>query len=215
MIYFEGSDGMKLYRLPLGPLQTNCYIIGDDNSSHCWIVDPGSEGDYLVGLLKERHLDPQAILLTHGHGDHIGAVQALVDAFKIPIYIHEKEKEFLTNSEVNLSAAMGLHITVQGEVHYVADNQELPLGPFNFKVLFTPGHTPGGVCYYGEGLVFAGDTLFQESVGRTDFPGSSFDDLVAGIQDKLFALPNETVVYPGHGPETTIGHEKTYNPFVR
>ncbi|WP_298704143.1 MBL fold metallo-hydrolase [uncultured Veillonella sp.] len=206
---------MKLYRLPLGPLQTNCYIIGEDESPRCWIFDPGSEGPYLVDLLKERKLKPEAILLTHGHGDHIGAVQALVDEFSIPVYIHEGDTEFLTNSQVNLSAAMGLQITVSADIQYVVDGQTLVLGDFEFTVLHTPGHTPGGVCYYGHGLVIAGDTLFQESVGRTDFLGSSFDDLIAGIQEKLFVLPNETVVYPGHGPETTIGHEKTYNPFVR
>lgn len=206
---------MKLYRLPLGPLQTNCYILEDDNGKDCWIVDPGAEGDRLVALVKEKHWALQAILLTHGHGDHIGGVQALVDAFNVPVYIHEKDDLFLKDSEVNLSANMGLNVTVKADVHHVTDGQKLQLGAHEFTVLYTPGHTPGGVCYYGNGLVLAGDTLFQESVGRTDFPGGSFDELIFGIEDKLFPLPAETVVYPGHGPETTIGHEKTYNPFVR
>ena len=206
---------MKLYRLPLGPLQTNCYILEDDNGKDCWIVDPGAEGDRLVALVKEKRWALQAILLTHGHGDHIGGVQALVAAFNVPVYIHEKDDLFLKDSQVNLSANMGLNVTVKADVHHVTDGQKLQLGAHEFTVLYTPGHTPGGVCYYGNGLVLAGDTLFQESVGRTDFPGGSFDDLILGIEDKLFPLPAETVVYPGHGPETTIGHEKTYNPFVR
>lgn len=206
---------MKLYRLPLGPLQTNCYILEDDNGKDCWIVDPGAEGDRLVALVKEKRWALQAILLTHGHGDHIGGVQALVDEFNVPVYIHEKDDLFLKDSQVNLSANMGLNVTVKADVHHVTDGQKLQLGAHEFTVLYTPGHTPGGVCYYGNGLVLAGDTLFQESVGRTDFPGGSFDDLILGIEDKLFPLPAETVVYPGHGPETTIGHEKTYNPFVR
>lgn len=175
----------------------------------------GAEGERLVALVKEKRWELQAILLTHGHGDHIGGVQALVDAFHVPVYIHEKDDVFLKDSQVNLSANMGLNVTVNADVHHVTDGQKLQLGAHEFTVLHTPGHTPGGVCYYGNGLVLAGDTLFQESVGRTDFPGGSFDDLVFGIQDKLFPLPEETVVYPGHGPETTIGHEKTYNPFVR
>lgn len=206
---------MKLYRLPLGPLQTNCYILEDENGKDCWIVDPGAEGERLVALIKEKRWGLQAILLTHGHGDHIGGVQALVDEFHVPVYIHEKDDEFLKDSQVNLSANMGLNVTVNADVHHVTDGQKLQLGAHEFTVLYTPGHTPGGVCYYGNGLVLAGDTLFRESVGRTDFPGGSFNDLVFGIQDKLFPLPEETVVYPGHGPETTIGHEKTYNPFVR
>lgn len=206
---------MKLYRLPLGPLQTNCYILEDDNGKDCWIVDPGAEGDRLVALVKEKRWALQAILLTHGHGDHIGGVQALVDEFNVPVYIHEKDDLFLKDSQVNLSANMGLNVTVKADVHHVTDGQKLQLGAHEFTVLYTPGHTPGGVCYYGNGLVLAGDTLFKESVGRTDFPGGSFDELILGIEDKLFPLPAETVVYPGHGPETTIGHEKTYNPFVR
>ena len=121
----------------------------------------------------------------------------------------------MKDSQVNLSANMGLNVTVKADVHHVTDGQKLQLGAHEFTVLYTPGHTPGGVCYYGIGLVLAGDTLSKKSVGRTDFPGGSFDELILGIEDKLFPLPAETVVYPGHGPETTIGHEKTYNPFVR
>lgn len=206
---------MKLYRMPLGALGTNCYIVVDENNQHCLVVDPGGEGERLVALLKEKGLQPEAVILTHGHGDHIGGVQAVVDAFNVPIYINKGDEEFLTNSNLNLSGAIGQPVKVTGDIRFIKEDDVIRLGEYSFKVIETPGHTPGGVCFYGEGLVLAGDSLFLESIGRTDFPGSSYEDLIDSVHHKLFTLPEETVVYPGHGPETTIGHEKTYNPFVR
>lgn len=206
---------MKLYRMPLGALGTNCYIVVDESNQHCLVVDPGGEGERLVALLKEKGLQPEAVILTHGHGDHIGGVQAVVDAFKVPVYINKGDEEFLTNSNFNLSGAIGQPVKVTGDIRFIKEDDVIRLGEYSFKVIETPGHTPGGVCFYGEGMVLAGDSLFLESIGRTDFPGSSYEDLIDSVRHKLFTLPEETVVYPGHGPETTIGHEKTYNPFVR
>lgn len=206
---------MKLYRMPLGALGTNCYIVVDESNQHCLVVDPGGEGERLVALLKEKGLQPEAVILTHGHGDHIGGVQAVVDAFKVPVYINKGDEEFLTNSNLNLSGAIGQPVKVTGDIRFIKEDDVIRLGEYSFKVIETPGHTPGGVCFYGEGMVLAGDSLFLESIGRTDFPGSSYEDLIDSVRHKLFTLPEETVVYPGHGPETTIGHEKTYNPFVR
>ncbi|WP_296334188.1 MBL fold metallo-hydrolase [Veillonella sp. LMAG:2] len=206
---------MNLYRMPLGALGTNCYIVVDESNQHCLVVDPGGEGERLVALLKEKGLQPEAVILTHGHGDHIGGVQAVVDAFKVPVYINKGDEEFLTNSNLNLSGAIGQPVKVTGDIHFIKEDDVIHLGEYSFKIIETPGHTPGGVCFYGEGMVLAGDSLFLESIGRTDFPGSSYEDLIDSVRHKLFTLPEETVVYPGHGPETTIGHEKTYNPFVR
>lgn len=206
---------MKLYRMPLGALGTNCYIVVDESNQHCLVVDPGGEGERLVALLKEKGLQPEAVILTHGHGDHIGGVQAVVDAFKVPVYINKGDEEFLTNSNLNLSGAIGQPVKVTGDIRFIKEDDVIHLGEYSFKVIETPGHTPGGVCFYGEGMVLAGDSLFLESIGRTDFPGSSYEDLIDSVRHKLFTLPEETVVYPGHGPETTIGHEETYNPFVR
>lgn len=206
---------MKLYRMPLGAFATNCYIVVDESNQHCLVVDPGSEGNRLVEFLKEKGLQPEAVILTHGHGDHIGGVQAVVDEFKVPIYINKGDEEYLTNGELNLSSTYGQPVKVTGDVRLIKEADVIRLGDHTFTVIETSGHTPGGVCFYGEGLVLAGDTLFQESIGRTDFPRSSYEDLIDAVRTKLFALPDETVVYPGHGPETTIGHEKIYNPFVR
>lgn len=206
---------MKLYRMPLGAFATNCYIVVDESNQHCLVVDPGSEGNRLVEFLKKKGLQPEAVILTHGHGDHIGGVQAVVDEFKVPIYINKGDEEYLTNGELNLSSTYGQPVKVTGDVRLIKEADVISLGDHTFTVIETPGHTPGGVCFYGEGLVLAGDTLFQESIGRTDFPRSSYEDLIDAVRTKLFALPDETVVYPGHGPETTIGHEKIYNPFVR
>lgn len=206
---------ITLMRIPLGAYQTNCYIVGSEAHNHVVIIDPGAEGSQLVQLLQDRQLEPQAILLTHGHSDHIGAVQALVDTYKIPVYIHKRDKEFLSNSELNLSAFNGLHFTVScDDLREVKQGDQLVFDDIAFKVLETPGHTPGGICFYQPGLVFVGDTLFRDSVGRTDFPNGSFEDLIASIKKQLFVLPDQTVVYPGHGPETRIDYEKMNNPFI-
>ena len=189
---------MKLYRMPLGAFATNCYIVVDESNQHCLVVDPGSEGNRLVEFLKEKGLQPEAVILTHGHGDHIGGVQAVVDEFKVPIYINKGDEEYLTNGELNLSSTYGQPVKVTGDVRLIKEADVISLGDHTFTVIETPGHT-----------------LFQESIGRTDFPRSSYEDLIDAVRTKLFALPDETVVYPGHGPETTIGHEKIYNPFVR
>lgn len=207
---------MKLYYMPLGAYGTNCYIAHNEGDNTCLVIDPGDEGEKLKEILDSHEFKVQGILLTHGHSDHIGAVQALVEAYQVPVYIHKRDAEYLTNPEVNLSAYSGRSITVNvGDVHYVKEGDTISLGDMTFTVIETPGHTPGGVCYYTKGTLFAGDTLFQGSVGRTDFPNGDFEQLSKAIREKLYILPDDTKVYPGHGGQTTIGDEKQSNPFVR
>ena len=207
---------MKLYYLPLGAYGTNCYIAHNEADNTCLVTDPGDEGEKLKDILESHNFKVQAILLTHGHSDHIGAVQTLVDAYHVPVYIHEGDVACLTDAEVNLSAPHGRPITaLVDDVRYVKEGDTISLGDTTFTVIETPGHTPGGVCYYTEGTLLAGDTLFQGSVGRTDFPNGNFEQLSKGIKEKLYTLPDDTKVYPGHGGQTTIGEEKQYNPFVR
>ncbi len=206
---------MKLLRMPLGALGTNCYIVVDETSKRALVVDPGGEGERVLEIVKKEELVLDKVILTHGHADHIGGVQTIIDEIPCDVYIAKGDEPFLTDGDLNLSAFMGQSITVKKKPVLIQENDIITCGDISFKVIETPGHTPGGVCFYGHGIVLAGDTLFQGSVGRTDFPQGSMQQLITGIKEKLFVLPDETVVYPGHGPETTIGEEKRGNPFIR
>lgn len=207
---------MKVYSIPLGPLGTNCYIAADEKTKECLIIDPAANGEELVTLIRKEDFKPKAILLTHGHSDHIGAVEALQGAFDIPLYIHKLDLPYLTDVGLNLSEFTGNHVVVHAvDIHEVAGGDTVSCGSIILNVLETPGHTPGGVSYYGEGVVFVGDTLFYESVGRTDFVGGSMEQLVKSVTEQLLTLPDDTLVYPGHGPATTIGHERQYNGFLQ
>lgn len=204
---------LVLMRMPLGSLGTNCYVVGDKSIGEALIIDPATSE--VLEALKKHDLIPNAVVLTHGHGDHIGGVQDIVDAFQVPVYIHKGDVPYLTDPELNLSAYSNpTPICVDANLIEVHQDDHITCGAINLKVLETPGHTPGGVCYYMDGLVFAGDTLFRDSVGRTDFPNGSYDILIQSIKTQLYTLPDNTMVYPGHGPETNIAYEKEHNPFV-
>lgn len=210
---------MKINRLILGDFQTNCYVVRTDESAmDCLIVDAGLDADDLIELLKRDRLNPVATVLTHGHADHIVGTAALREHFpQTRVYIHKLDASMLADPRANLSAFAGMVFTAEPADVLLEDGDTVEQAGIALKVLHTPGHTPGGICLYAEqeGLVFVGDTLFADSVGRTDFPGGDMDQLIESIRTKLFTLPENTAVYPGHGMRTTIGREKRSNPYVR
>ena len=206
----------EVRQLVVGPVQTNCYLLINTETKETIIVDPGADASAIKDLVQKNAVVPKAVLLTHGHFDHAGAAQEIAAFYQIPVYAHKEEKKTLEDPEINLSGPMLGNATVYHADEYLKDEQEIDLAGFHIRVLFTPGHTPGGCCYYvpREDVLFSGDSLFCGSVGRTDFPGGSGATLVRGIQDKLMQLPEQTMVLPGHDARTTIEQERMYNPFL-
>lgn len=207
---------MQVEHLAVGPVQTNCYLAINKETKEAIIIDPGDDADRIGMRLKQLEAKPVAILLTHGHFDHAGAAKALAAQYDILVYAHEKEAETLEDSRMNLSGPLAGGATTYHADVFLKDEQELTLAGLHMRVLFTPGHTPGGCCYYfpREDVLFSGDSLFCGSVGRTDFPGGSMRTLVDSVRSKLMSLPENTIVYPGHDIETTIEQERMYNPFL-
>ncbi len=210
---------MKIDRLILGEFETNCYVLRSSEAvKECLIVDAGLGAEKLIKLLHEDKLNPVSIVLTHGHIDHIEGVSALRAEFPdIKVYIHKLDAEMLTEPYTNLSAMTGAAFSVEPADFLLEEQSVIEQADIKLSVLHTPGHTPGGICLYceDEGIVFTDDALFADSIGRTDFPNGNMEQLLQGIREKLFTLPDETKVYPGHGPMTTIAHEQKYNPFLR
>ena len=204
---------LQVHQLTLGPLQTNCYIVYDEGSKEGVVVDPADQGESIVQLIQGNNWKINQILLTHGHYDHIGGIGPIKEQLDADIYIHKKDADILTDSKKNLAVFLGGDDTTYTADQFLSEGQSFRLGSGKLDVLHTPGHTPGGVCFVGDHFVVVGDTLFQNSVGRTDFPYASDTQLIQSIQEKLFILSDEFVVYPGHGPATTIGRERRENPF--
>ena len=205
----------EVERVLCGSVGTNCYFLINTQTQETVIIDPADDAPMLSAKLKEKNLKPAAILLTHGHYDHIMAVEELRKEYGIPVIAHEEEKQILENPKGNLSTMIGMPFTVKAD-RFVKDEELLVTAGFSIRVLHTPGHTIGGCCYYlaDENLLFSGDTLFWESVGRTDFPTGSMSALVRYIKEKLMVLPESTRVYPGHMGSTSIENEKQNNPFL-
>lgn len=206
---------MRIQQYVVSACATNCYFAINDETEEVLIIDPGASAKQLAEKVKEHDLKPAGILLTHGHFDHAAAAEELAQLLDVKIYAHEAEQETLETSGLNLSGWEGKSETYHADV-YLKDEQELELAGFKVRVLFTPGHTVGGCCYYfvEQGALFSGDTLFEGSIGRTDFPKGSASQLIRAIKDKLMILPEETAVYPGHGDMTGIGMERVNNPFL-
>lgn len=198
---------IELNCLRVGMLMTNCYIVNDAESKQAVIVDPGDGAQFIESCMESLGVSPVAILLTHAHLDHIQAVPALKSRFNIPIYVHEADEEMLGNTNLNLGPQAIL--LEEGDIR-LKGGETISLGGMEIKVIHTPGHTKGGVCYYFEedATLLSGDTMFRNSWGRTDFPGGSDAEIMDSIRNKLLPLPKETKVYPGHEGATTIENER-------
>lgn len=211
-----GGVLMEWQQIPLGPLQTNCYLLTKNDA--CLVVDPGEEGDKLIQIIDSQNAKPQAIILTHAHFDHIGAVDKIRDYYDIPVYVHEKEAKWLLDPALNGSQffSIGHLIRIRPADYFLTEEKIHTIGDFTFEMFETPGHSPGSVSYYfkQEGIVFAGDALFNGSIGRTDLPGGNHEVLIRSIHEKLLSLPEDTTVMSGHGPTTTIRNEMDGNPFL-
>lgn len=206
---------MKIEKFVTGIISTNCYLVINEDTKQAVVIDPAACPSYLMSHIKSEGLKIEAILLTHGHFDHIMGIDGFLSEFDVPVYVHEEDADAMEDPVLNQSSTYTSGYTF-GKARYLRDRQTLELAGYTFQVIHTPGHTKGGCCYYvaSEGVLFSGDTLFQNSVGRTDFVNSSTSDLVHSVREKLFLLPDDTMVYPGHMGETKIGHEKKYNPYV-
>lgn len=203
---------LNVLRLPLGGYQTNCYIVYDEEN-HGFIVDPGAQFSLIKKALDQYEIIPEMVILTHSHGDHIGALKEVVEHYGIPTVIHERELEFLKSPHLNLSGAMGLSQYVPKDIRTVKEGDVIDFHGHELKILHTPGHTPGGMSILSGKLLFSGDTLFFGSIGRTDFPGGSYKDIIDSIR-RLVALPDDTIILSGHGQESVVKFEREHNPFL-
>lgn len=190
---------MKVEKFVTGIISTNCYLVINEDTKQAVVIDPAACPSYLMSHIKSEGLKIEAILLTHGHFDHIMGIDGFLSEFDVPVYVHEEDADAMEDPVLNQSSTYTSGYTF-GKARYLRDRQTLELAGYTFQVIHTPGHTKGGCCYYvaSEGVLFSGDTLFQNSVGRTDFVNSSTSDLVHSVREKLFLLPDDTMVYPGH-----------------
>ena len=209
--------GMIHEILPVGPLQCNCSVIGDETTHEAMVIDPGDEIEDILALIRKHNLQVKQIVITHAHIDHVGGAMKLRAATGAPILLNQNDYELLKMLDVQ---AAWIGVASPGEVvidRSVSTGETVTAGSLTAEILHTPGHTEGSVCLYFpvEKKVIAGDTLFAGSIGRTDLPGGSFEKIIDSLHDKLLTLPDDTVVIPGHGPVTTIGEERENNPFLK
>ncbi|KEI03828.1 MBL fold metallo-hydrolase [Clostridium botulinum] len=200
---------MKIKRIPAGMYGANCYVLIDEETMVGCIIDPGGDADRLVNIIDEFNIEVKFILLTHGHMDHVGGVEILREKYNVPVYINGKDKELMEKG----TEVFGRIWSKTSEDKELKDGEILKLGNLDIKCMETPGHTPGGMSFLVNNVVFTGDTLFRGSVGRCDLPGGNQSQLIESIKSKLMILDDEIVVLPGHEGESNIRFEKQYNPF--
>ncbi|MBI3914278.1 MAG: MBL fold metallo-hydrolase [Chloroflexi bacterium] len=206
---------MFLETMVVGPLGVNCYLVGDDTKRDVIVIDPGGDARKILDALAKRDLRVSAIVNTHAHFDHVGALTEIREATHAPFMLHADDVQLLAYAQQS-AAMFGLAIPQPTPPEkLLQEGETITVNALSLRVLHTPGHTPGGICLLYDKYVFVGDTLFQGSIGRTDLPGGDYGTLMKSIGDKLFPLPDETIVYPGHGPATTMRDEKLLNPFLR
>jgi len=204
------TSKFTIQRLEVGPMGANCYIVADKTTKNAFLIDPGGEPDRIKDALKKNGLNLKFIINTHGHGDHILGN----GYFDVPVYAHRLEKDFLTDPNKNLSGMFGFFFKSPKASKLLDDEEKIFLDNLKLQIIHTPGHTPGGISIKLDEVVFTGDTLFAGGIGRTDLPEGSEEALLRSIREKLFSLGDEVVIYPGHGPESTIGEERRSNPFL-
>ena len=209
-------QNLEIQSLIVGPLQTNCYFLADKTTKAVAIIDPGGDAQRILRHIRDNALQVSAVLLTHGHYDHIGALGELYNHLQCPLRIHAEDEAMLRDPVMNLSHFLGCPMEFDGKVEPIAEGDSIEIGSAGITVIETPGHTRGSVSFYSKysGFCVVGDTLFKRSIGRTDLPGGSHPELIKSINEKLFILDDATRIFAGHGPSTEIGSEKRENPFV-